>query len=80
MNKSYKFQFILLNHKQKELSNKLFESSLSLFVFHSLWEVCFLRGLLLTLFTIFFKEPEHRAPLFGAVFLFVQKFMARSVE
>ena len=30
---SDKFQFSLLNYKQKELSNNLFESSLSLFVF-----------------------------------------------
>ena len=29
----YKLQFSLLNYKQKELSNNLFESSLSLFVF-----------------------------------------------
>ena len=32
MNRNAKFQFILLNYKQKELSNKLFESSLLLFI------------------------------------------------
>lgn len=32
MNRNAKFQFILLNYKQKELSNNLFESSLLLFI------------------------------------------------